>query len=68
MLRQISQTILLIAAAFPLIVQSHEGHDHSHWTSNIIHLSLYSCIALAIFIAIRHVKKSKSHQLKNNKG
>lgn len=42
----------------PLSAIAHEGHDHSHWSSNIIHLgialSTITAVALVAYLVKRH--------------
>ncbi|WP_133468528.1 hypothetical protein [Paraglaciecola marina] len=56
---------LLSSAAF-----AHEGHDHSHWSSDALHILFYSSLVAAVaamtFLGIKQFKNkdnSKSEEI-----
>ena len=59
-----SAVALAGAALFSAAAHAHPGHDHSHWTSAIIHIQPYAtaliALALAVLFAARSARKPRS--------
>lgn len=56
---------VLIAFFVPsLSVIAHEGHDHSHWSSDFIHMALFLSIIAVVAVAIHFFKKHKAKKMK----
>lgn len=60
-LRSVSLTLLLVAP----IAFAHGGHDHSHWSSGIIH-AVWISATIAVFAISALVLKNRA-KLKNTK-
>ena len=60
---------LLILSVLALPAMAHEGHDHSHWTSGLLHVLFYgSIIAAALGLSFALYKNSDKHSQKNSGG
>ncbi len=65
MLNKIAQLAALPLVALPTAVLAHPGHDHSHWTSEPIHLlTLAAIIGLVSTSVVWYRKRSKSKMVK----
>lgn len=57
------KTLMKVFVAFfipSLSVTAHEGHDHSHWSSDFIHMALFLSIIALVAVAIYLFKKHKA--------
>ena len=57
--KYILQSLLLLVASLPAF--AHQGHDHSHWTSGMMHVLFYgSVLAAAAALAYAATKYTKT--------
>ncbi|MFT2090357.1 hypothetical protein [Paraglaciecola sp. 2405UD69-4] len=65
-MRTIKSIITAVAlSSISATVLAHEGHDHSHWSSDALHILFYSslaAVAAAIsFLVVKQLKSTKAN-------
>ncbi len=59
--KYVMQSLLLTMASLPAF--AHQGHDHGHWTSSMMHVLFYGSILAAVaaltFAATKYTKSRK---------
>ncbi|GLP97870.1 hypothetical protein [Paraferrimonas sedimenticola] len=52
--------MLLIASLLPSLAVAHEGHDHGHWSSGLIHLITLAAVVAVVAVAVFLIKRNKA--------